>query len=503
MTLLETLIDYHGRGVTGSLHLQEGHTEKVIIFNKGKITHVKSDVRSEALGSLLVKKGFITNDQLRSALKEMCDTKKMLGDTLISQNLISPTQVFECLNEQMGEKLKAALQFNADTVVFTEKLPDNITHFMVPFHRTILDGIYEYYSPERFKEEGMFGVNNIISITEEAKSLVSELSLRQEENKTFLNLNKPTSLKALLDTAKSKRRTVALIFFLHKLDVLKVEKTGKNEEIDSVFKQAIKHEKKNPDGPKVQVPKTKQPANPNTGHSRTDRMYARYLRLQNMTHYERLGVDKSTTLALIERSYNEVVHKYDLLYVEQHYIEEHCENARQMYEMLTHSYMVLKDNKTREAYDKQSYQDQKTGGPPEDERLKAEMFMIKAESFLNAGEIYRALDAAKDALRIAPDNPDYLVCLADIELKIEMKTEKSILKSLQKAIEINPKHAKAHLIMAYYYKYQGKKEKAAEHFGNALELNPKCKEAETELRLLGMRQAKANKGLFSSMLGKK
>jgi type IV pilus assembly protein PilB len=58
--------------------------------------------KQEFLGEILVKKGFITDEDLESALSYQKTNKKFLGSILLSRGLITDQQLFEAFSEQFN-----------------------------------------------------------------------------------------------------------------------------------------------------------------------------------------------------------------------------------------------------------------------------------------------------------------------------------------------------------------------------------------------------------------
>ena len=65
-------------------------------------------VQKSRLGSLLIKKGFITEQQLSEALRQQRETGQMLGEVLIAKGLITTGQLQKALRKQSRYRLVAA-----------------------------------------------------------------------------------------------------------------------------------------------------------------------------------------------------------------------------------------------------------------------------------------------------------------------------------------------------------------------------------------------------------
>ena len=65
-------------------------------------------VQKSRLGSLLIRKGFITEQQLSEALRQQRETGQMLGEVLIAKGLITTGQLQKALRKQSRYRLVAA-----------------------------------------------------------------------------------------------------------------------------------------------------------------------------------------------------------------------------------------------------------------------------------------------------------------------------------------------------------------------------------------------------------
>ena len=95
----------HRYNATGRLHVQDGSTEKSIFMREGEPILIDSNRKEELLGSFLLEKGRISQDQLEEALARLSEWGGRLGDALVSIGAVDAHEIFELLAEQMREKL--------------------------------------------------------------------------------------------------------------------------------------------------------------------------------------------------------------------------------------------------------------------------------------------------------------------------------------------------------------------------------------------------------------
>lgn len=106
---------------TGVLTI-EGRLDKVrLLFIEGNITGAESKRRIEAnrLGKVLVKKGLLSEDDLRDILREQKDTNAKLGNILIRKGFVQKEQVEEILVGQIKETIVQIFNWKEGTYDFT------------------------------------------------------------------------------------------------------------------------------------------------------------------------------------------------------------------------------------------------------------------------------------------------------------------------------------------------------------------------------------------------
>ncbi len=503
MTSFSALIEHHKKRSTGYLVLKDGELQKSFIFKKGEITFIESNSRDETLGALLVAEGRITQDQQLEIINKMVETGKMQGDILIEMGILSPAEVFEYLNRQMVLKLKRSLQLRNCTVIFSEKMPMALPDFSIPLMRTLIDGLMEHYNPQYYKEEGGFNRDAILKLTESGKMNVGKLNANADETKTLRLLKATPTIANFISKSSNKRFAAAFLFLFDKMGYLEVEEAKKRVTLDQLFDDAvhaIDYDAKSTAAEAVasepEPAPTTDPADPQ------NRMYTLLLRLQKMNYFEVLQLPQECSSAEAERAYYSLIRSYHLGNIDSHYEEKDRDSAKQLLDTITLAYSILGDQKKREKYTNE-IREQKTGDKTEvDPKLLAEAQTLKAEMYMRLGNYTAAIAAANEAVGLFPKEAAFYVTLAQAQMKMDLKQSgepsHQVEEYLRKAVEISPQYHFAYLELGYYFKHRKNQEKAAAFFQKAVDTNPNCRAAETELRLIDMRSHK-KKGLFAGL----
>lgn len=117
---------------TGVLSLS-GEKDRVrLMFYEGNVISAESRKRVEEnrIGKILLKKGFITEDELKASLEQQKTTGMRLGDILLKRGLVKKEAIEETLVSQMTETVvqlfswkEGAYEFQAQPVTLSKDMP--------------------------------------------------------------------------------------------------------------------------------------------------------------------------------------------------------------------------------------------------------------------------------------------------------------------------------------------------------------------------------------------
>ena len=112
---------------SGKLRLSSLDSEGLVVFRKGKIIYAASSSIREPLGSALVRRGLITQQDLDAALgvQHQSGTETRLGNVLIEMGLVSGEVITQVISEQTSRVLAEFLAWPEGHFTFdTVELPD-------------------------------------------------------------------------------------------------------------------------------------------------------------------------------------------------------------------------------------------------------------------------------------------------------------------------------------------------------------------------------------------
>lgn len=243
---------------------------------------------------------------------------------------------------------------------------------------------------------------------------------------------------------------------------------------------------------------------------------ARASRIENEDYFVMLGVPRDVSAAAVQKAYFGLVKKWhpDRLPGP---IAVLRPTVERIFGYLTRAQETLSDEDKRGPYLQNV---QAGGGTPEADRqlaaiVGAAMEFRKVEVLLRRSEWDEALQILDQILEIADEEADYHATRAWVLFQkhgtADAAIRTQIVQGLERAIELVPKHDKAHYWLGLVLKRENKSGKALEHFRIAAEANPRNLEAVREVRIASMRKdepaqksgSTEKKGLLDKLFGGK
>ena len=145
---------------TGTLGLSRGKVRKEIYFREGRVVAADSNLRQEALGTLLCSKGIIDERQLAYLLAETKARGHKMGAVLIELGWLTPEEVLQCLSAQVRKRVSDCLRWEDGswTWVPGDTFGDRIIEHDLEVERIIFMGLLRSATPEklvaRFDQNG-------------------------------------------------------------------------------------------------------------------------------------------------------------------------------------------------------------------------------------------------------------------------------------------------------------------------------------------------------------
>ena len=244
---------------------------------------------------------------------------------------------------------------------------------------------------------------------------------------------------------------------------------------------------------------------PESLRARRETFLKDYVWMMEQDYFTLLGVSESDSREQVRKSYHNLVKKYHPdRFFEQDVLLDLKDKVNALFQRISEAHETLCD-----ATAKARHACERKGERPRTTSLET---ILQAETAFQKGMLHfkskKYNEAKKDfseALELSPKEAEYLMYQAWSAYKADSKATGVLInarKKLMQAIELNPKLSLAHLYLGYICKDEGNEKEAQRRFERAIQCNPNCTEALRALRLMNMREKKAEKdkkGLFGKM----
>jgi curved DNA-binding protein CbpA len=202
--------------------------------------------------------------------------------------------------------------------------------------------------------------------------------------------------------------------------------------------------------------------------------------LDNMNHYQVLGVPPDADLEKIKQSYFKLAKKYHPDLFDRNLPLEMRVSIEEVFDHITKAYKVLGDDQERKQYDKS----QAKSDVPDQKNLqqRADLNYNRAVALFKRGKYDDARILLKEAVRLNSKKGSFYLLLAMSESKLSQYRREAE-EDFLKAIKLEPWNVDSYVGLGLMYKQEGLQVKAEKQFRMALKFDPENRTALKELRI--------------------
>jgi len=175
--LVRIFFQVASRSLSGKLRFSAGSSQKEFYFRKGKPRHIASNLKHELLGSFLLHREVVSEEQMNLALEKARDFGGKLGDALVSLGYVKPHELYSLLDQQFRAKFLQVFAWTKGSYEFFDGVPCPID--MAPadanVYRYVLEGIRKHATAQEL--EPMFRQFGTSLIREKRSTYVSTNAL--------------------------------------------------------------------------------------------------------------------------------------------------------------------------------------------------------------------------------------------------------------------------------------------------------------------------------------
>jgi DNA-binding response OmpR family regulator len=492
-TFPEILADLHRRRATGALLLRRDKVKKIVFFRAGAPESVKSNRLSECLGRVMVRERMISEVDCEESLKRMKAEARQQGTVLIEMGCISPHNLRYALELQLRLKLlevfgwtKGEFQFNPSA-----QPPPETVRLPMSTAAIVYEGVKRSYDQARLREALGEVAGRYVHPADNPLFAAQDMSLGEEESGLLALMDGSRTVRELrrrgpLSPLDTDRFLYALL--ASQMVELRTERrTGPPlpPRVTAAIAPAPGDRPWDDDEEVLEL-EDEVPATEDEGHLR-ERLLGILAAMRRMDYFELLGLSPDAPAEAVRSAAVELLREYK--------VDGPADSAevqglvQQIAELVGQAHDTLVDPATRARYQGEL----RAGGVKHEvgdavgRMLEAESAFRKGEALLAGGEMAGAHAAFAEAVRLQPDEGEFLALLGwatharspgDAEGGLEA------LRLLGEAVQRSPALDRAHLYKGHVHKALGQTAQAQGEYEKAVECNPGCTEALRELSIL-------------------
>ena len=481
------LHNFYTLRATGLLHLERAEVKKVVYLREGLPIFARSNLLRECLGQMLVKRGRLSALQNETSLRKAKEAGRLQGAVLVEMGLLSPTELQDALRDHVAEKLLDIFGWEEGTYRFipAREFRKGITSVELSPAALILQGIRSRYPHHQMLQILLPHRHRYLVRAASALYRLEDLELSPSECRIAAECDGETTLSAVLEHHPCARREAEQL-------------------LAALLVAGIVESRKTP-GPAM-APQKPEPTTQEDPNAPTGTILDDCSRMMQQDFFSLMGVSDRSGPQELRKAYLSLVKKF---HPDRHlHAEASPETTRkinELFQRITAAYELLCDPARREKYLSELRGEKK----PEVEIadvLQAETVYQKGMVFLRLKNYPAALEAFREAVRLAPVEPEYLASFAWALHRSDPGDpllQQKAREALDAALKGNARLATAHLYLGQILKGEGRLKDAEKSFERAVHCDPNCTEALRELRLFELRrEQKDQKGIFDRILRK-
>ncbi|HEY3172433.1 MAG TPA: DUF4388 domain-containing protein [Thermoanaerobaculia bacterium] len=490
----------------GTLTLSRWEETRQLFFEKGELRTATSSKETQKIGSFLKRRGRITDDDLIWALSEIArQGGSRFGKKLVERGLLPKSAIDAEMKRLVEEIVLSAFEWESGQFRFepSNAVIDPDVALSLSTAAIIVEGIRRLPETPLFRERLGDG-SRILRLARDPMSRYQYLPLTPQEAYLLSRVDGLLDLDSLLGIAGSSRSAAAkMVYALLSCGLVEsnTDAIPRRETAGSVSKL------------NVEIPS--EPAKPTTGHR--ELVHNTWRRIDWLSHYDLLGVARDASAEEVRRAYldksrlfhPDLRHRPDLAGLDR--------ELTTVFERVKAAHDALVDPDARAVYDRELDQtpaaivaEEAAIDPAARRHLAAKNF-DRAMELINAKDYYPAVELLREAVRFAPERPEYLFRLGEVELKNENWIERG-LENLREATRLAPTRADFFRETARALAANGRKKDAETYARRANQIEPGPESSAVLEEIVGSAavaplkvdaKPEEPRGLFSRLLRKK
>jgi hypothetical protein len=454
------------------LRLRRNQLQKEIVFDGGSPVECRSNIATETLGRFLVSQGKLSEQNGLVALNESTSRGVPLGEILVEKRLLTPTELYRVLQQNLGRKLLEPFSWKSGTYEISHDAPSVSSALRVRVPQLIVTGIVKVDTQESADENVAVAKGKYLSIT----SGLDDLRLTTDQQKVVEAARRGTAFDEI--RAKSGvdpddvNRIVAALLLLGTLTIT-----------DRPVPYMPPFQAKAPAPVSVAPPPVA--AIPPVA---TDEVMAAYLSYRRKDPFDLFDVAEDAALPAINDAYLKFCEKFLPSKFDERAPDALHEKAQQVFLAAARAYAEIADNDRREGLVKRRVKAREQAAAAAKAGTAAlidpEQLYKSGCALAEAGKLREALSNFELAAECDAQNGNYAAEALWYRFQLKLTPAANALKRLKDTLRIDPNCAIAYLYGGRLHTILGNKLEAEAYLNRAAMLMPKDMRVVEALKLL-------------------
>lgn len=465
--LPEILSDLVQQQASGILTAMGAEAHRGIVLINGDVKAARSTLEEEKLGLFLVQKNWLDEKDRAQALLTQASAKAPpLGEVLISRGFISASELENELQELALTIIRRAA---ADSTAYTEFFdePEGVHLDTLTFMTTtqVLLNVARAFEDEESKNRFLGDRHRRVKPTGNLENLLADLDVTPTEAFVLSRTDDRPRLQDLIQGASMPEdKAIATVYTMIIAGLITTYED--DEDVAESETEPVGADELDLDDKEISERlEIEQMA---TLAPRTD-------------HYQALGVPRTATDEEIIDAWSSIRQRFAVTRTSENHLRDATTWLEKIQDRAQDAYQVLGNPAMRRRYDtvlagvdrdrsRQDGQPKVAEVDPEARTALVEANLKRADELIRDGEIFSALRLLEQACAIEA-RPGALLKLAQLQLK-NPKWDIKALRTLQKALEVDPDFIDVWLELAEFWQRRGDTERCRKAIEKVLSLDP-------------------------------
>jgi tetratricopeptide (TPR) repeat protein len=457
------------REKSARLMLRRSQLEKEILFDDGAPDECRSNIATETLGRFLVASGKLSESDRHTAFSESTARGVPLGEILIERKLLTPTELYRALQQNLGRKLLEPFSWKSGTYEISFDVPPVESALRVKVPQLIVTGIMKVETAEAAANAVKGAAGKFLAVATDPLFGTDSIRLSKDQQKVLDAAKRGVPFdeiraKSGIDPEDLDRIVLALLL----LGIVQIAARPVPYMPPFEAKKPAVAPSAPPAAPAPKPPAAATPA---------EEVMAAYLGYRRRDAFELLGVEENAGLLHIKEAFLRMADRFLPSKFDEQAADGLREKAQEVFLAAARAYAELADDERREALlrrrAKKREQEAAAAATAKGAMIDPDALCESGREAYAAGKLRDALGYFEMAADCDAQNGTYAAEVAWTRYRLNITPPSNALALLKNAIRIDPQSGVAYLYAGQVQAALGKRLEAEAYIERAATLMPK------------------------------